>query len=174
MTLDTQLFYVFNNLAGKSPMVDTVIVFLASYLPYLLVGTFLLFVFLVASSRQERFKILIVAGLSVFTARFGVTELIRFFYQRVRPFDEFSVTQLLTSDNWSFPSGHAAFFFALSTVVYLYNRKWGIGFFIATILVTASRVAAGIHFPLDIVGGALVGGVVGYLVFRISRVWEAV
>lgn len=155
-------------------MVDTVIVFLASYLPYLLVGTFLLFVFLVASSRQERFKILIVAGLSVFTARFGVTELIRFFYQRVRPFDEFSVTQLLTSDNWSFPSGHAAFFFALSTVVYLYNRKWGIGFFIATILVTASRVAAGIHFPLDIVGGALVGGVVGYLVFRISRVWEAV
>jgi undecaprenyl-diphosphatase len=169
ITLDTQLFFAFNSLAGQSPFLDDVIVFIASYLPYL-VGTFFLgLVFFSAYTNREKIGLLFVGLGSAIIARFGAVEIIRFFYPRARPFDDLAVTQLLTSDNWSFPSGHASFFFALSTVVYLYNKKWGTGFFIATILLTLSRVIAGIHYPFDIVGGALVGGVVGYLVFRISR-----
>jgi len=62
----------------------------------------------------------------------------------------------------------------MATVVYLYNKKWGIGFFIATILITLGRVMAGVHYPSDILGGALVGVAVAYTVLYLTRKEEAV
>lgn len=169
MALDTQIFYLLNNLAGQSRTFDAVVVFLASYLPYLLIVLFLALVFFWHYPKWEKWELLLVVGISSVIARFGVTELIRFFYHRPRPFLVLPVHQLLTDSAWSFPSGHATFFFALSTAVYLYNKKWGIGFFIATIFITVSRVIAGIHYPSDIVGGACIGIVVAYATFYFAR-----
>ncbi len=165
MTLDTQLFFALNGLAGQAPFLDAIIVFLASHLPYIVVVLF----FGVALSSKEKIRFLLVGLGSAIVARFGVVELIRLFYHRVRPFDELSITPLFTSDNWSFPSGHASFFFALSTAVYLYNKKWGMGFFGATVLITLSRVSAGVHYPSDIVGGAVVGIASSYAIFYLLR-----
>ncbi|MDP2664474.1 MAG: phosphatase PAP2 family protein [bacterium] len=170
MALDTQLFYLLNNLAGQSQLFDAVVVFLASYLAYVLIIVFLAFVFFSHYQRREKLQILFVAGASAIIARFGIAELIRLFYQRPRPFSALdNVQQLLTSNEWSFPSGHATFFFALATAVYLYNKKLGIWFFVATILITVSRVIAGIHYPSDIIGGAVIGIAVAYTVFYLTR-----
>ena len=169
MTLDTQLFYLLNNLAGQLPIRDTVIVFFASYLAYVLVVVFLALVFFSAYSKREKLEMLLVAGISSIIARFGITELIRFLYHRPRPFSVLPVHQLLTDSAWSFPSGHATFFFALATAVYLYNKKWSIGFFVATILMTVSRIIAGIHYPSDIVGGAAIGVVIALITFYVAR-----
>ncbi len=68
--------------------------------------------------------------------------------------------------NWSFPSGHAAFFFALSTAVYFYNKKWGVFFFIASSLLSIGRIMGGVHYPSDILGGAIIGVLCAYLVRR--------
>ncbi len=169
MTLDIQLFYLLNNLAGQSPFFDGVIVFLASYLPYLLIVLFLALVFFSRYSKREKLQILLVTGLSSIIARLGVTELIRFFYHHPRPFSVLPVHQLLTDSSWSFPSGHATFFFAMATALYLYNKKWGIGFFVATVFITVSRVIAGIHYPSDIVGGASIGIAVACVVFYFAH-----
>ncbi|MDP1689667.1 MAG: phosphatase PAP2 family protein [bacterium] len=169
MALDTSLFYLLNNLAGQSSLLDGVIVFFASYLAYILGALFFALVFFSAYSKREKWELLLVVGISSVVARFGVTELIRFFYHRPRPFLDLPVHQLLTSTEWSFPSGHATFFFAVATAVYLHNKKWGIGFFIATVLMTVSRVAAGIHYPSDIIVGAFIGIVVAYATFYGAR-----
>jgi undecaprenyl-diphosphatase len=169
MTLDTQVFYLLNNLAGQSSFFDGIIVFFASYLAYILIVVFLALVFFSQYAGREKLQIVVVTGVSALIARFGIAELIRFFYHRPRPFLDLPVHQLLTSNEWSFPSGHATFFFAMATVVYFYNKKWGIGFFIIAILITAGRVAAGVHYPSDIVGGALIGVIVAYITFRIAR-----
>ncbi len=169
MSLDTQLFFLLNNLAGQSPLFDEIIVFLASYPGYILIVLFLALVFFSHYSKPEKLQILLVTGISVIIARFGITELIRFFYHRPRPFIDLPVNQLLTSNEWSFPSGHATFFFALATAVYLYNKKWGIVFYIATILMTISRVVAGVHYPSDIIGGAVIGIAVACAVFYLAR-----
>jgi undecaprenyl-diphosphatase len=169
MALDTQLFYFLNNLAGQSPILDGTIVFLASYLAYIAGIFFLALVFFSQYSKRKKWELLLVVGISALVARFGVTELVRLFIHRPRPFLSLPVHQLLTDSAWSFPSGHATFFFALSTAVYLYNKKWGIWFFIATILITVSRVIAGIHYPSDIVGGALIGIMVAYVTFYFVR-----
>lgn len=170
MALDTQLFYLLNGLAGRSPVLDGVIVFCASYLAYILVALFLALVFFSHYAKRQKWELLIVAGMSSLIARFGAAELIRFFYHRPRPFlDLPNVHQLLTNSTYAFPSGHATFFFALATVVYLYNRKLGIWFFFATILITTSRVIAGVHYPSDIIGGAFIGIAVAYAAFYLAR-----
>ena len=103
-------------------------------------------------------------------ARYGITELIRHFYNRPRPFAALSdARQLLTDSAWSFPSGHAAFFFAIAMAIYLYNKRWGTWFFIAAILISIARVIAGVHYPSDILVGALVGALVTSAAFYCAR-----
>lgn len=170
MALDAQLALLLNGLAGQSPLLDGIIVFFASYLAYILVAVFLAFLLYSSYVRREKLEILVVTAISVVVARGVITELIRFFYHRPRPFSELpEMRQLIDTTSWSFPSGHATFFFAMATAVYLYNKKWGIGFFIAAVLIAVSRVIAGIHYPSDVIGGALIGIGVGLATFHIAR-----
>lgn len=169
MPLDTQLVLFLNSLTSISPALDSIIIFFASYLAYVLIIAFAIFILFSGYEWRKRFEALGVVLVSVFIARGVITELIRFFYHRPRPFIDLPIQPLFTDPAWSFPSGHATFFFALATSVYLYNKKWGIGFYIATILMTISRVVAGIHYPSDIIAGALIGIAVVYTTFYFVR-----
>lgn len=169
MALDTQLFYLLNSLAGRSPLLNAVIVFLASYFAYILIAVFIALIFFSQYSKREKWEIVLVAGLAGIIARFGVAEAIRFFFPRERPYEALHLSPLFTDTASSFPSGHATFFFAMATAIYLYNKKWGLWFFAAAALITVSRVIAGVHYPSDIIGGALIGALVGYLTFIIAR-----
>ena len=167
--LDINFFYFFNNLAGRSRFFDALVVFLAGYFQYLLIAIFLLLLFFSKYAKREKLRIFWITVVSTIVARFGVTELIRFFYHRLRPFVTYQAHQLLSGNEWSFPSGHSAFFFAMATAIYLYNKKWGIGFFLAAILMNISRVIAGVHYPSDINGGAIIGIIVAYVVFYFAE-----
>jgi len=107
--------------------------------------------------------------ISAVLARFVIVELIRWVWQRPRPFVQNNVNLLLTHNASAFPSGHAAFFFAVSTIVYFYNKKAGILFFIASFLICLARVFSGIHWPLDILAGAIVGVLSGWVVHKILK-----
>ena len=169
MALDVKLLYFLNNFAGKSQTFDTLTVFLASYLQYFLVAAFLLFLYFSRHSRREKFHIFWITTISVIVARLGITEIIRFFYHRPRPFIAYQVHQLIPENAWSFPSGHSAFFFAMAMAVYLYNKKWGMGFFIAAILMNISRIIAGVHYPSDILGGMIIGALTAYSIFYFAE-----
>lgn len=169
MTLDVKLLYFLNNLTGKSQIFDTFTVFLASYLQYILIALFLLLLYFSAYSRRQKIYIFWVTVISVVIARLGAVEIIRFFYHRPRPFFTYKLHPLLLENKWSFPSGHAAFFFAMATTIYLYNKKWGIGFFVAALLMNISRIVAGVHYPSDILGGMIVGIIIGYLTFYFAE-----
>lgn len=175
MSLDTKLFYFFNDFAGRHRILDALAVFFAEYLQYLAVAAFLLLLCFSVYSWRKKIRVFLVASVSAAVARLGITEIIRFFYQRPRPFVTLQVHKLLSNGwfyndkEWSFPSGHSAFFFAMATVIYLYNKKWGVWFFVAAILINISRVVVGVHYPSDIFGGAIVGLLSGFAIFFIAE-----
>ena len=165
--LDTKILFFLNDLAGRFWVLDKIIVFFADYLKYPLMAVFLIFLYFQNTAKQEKFKIFWTAALSGIIAKFGIVELIRYIYHRPRPFLVYNVKQLVSENNYSFPSGHAAFFFALSTAVYLYNKRAGKWFLGASFLISISRVIAGAHYPSDIIGGMIVGTVVAYIFVKI-------
>jgi undecaprenyl-diphosphatase len=57
----------------------------------------------------------------------------------------------------SFPSSHAVNNFALGTLFSFYYRRWTAAFMAWAGLVGFSRIAVGVHFPLDVLGGAVIG-----------------
>ena len=135
---------------------DFIIIFFAQYLGWVL-GIFLLF--FVWLKKREGVFIVGETLTATIVSRFGLTEIIRYFYDKPRPFEGLEgAKQLVEHDaGGSFPSGNAAFFFAIATTLFIYNRRWGVVFFVAAILMGAARVFANLHWPIDILGGAAVG-----------------
>lgn len=178
MSLDLQFFWFLNNMAGHSRIFDWIIIFLAEYLAYVLVAVFLALLFFSAYRKKKKIHILLTTTIaSVILSRFVIVEIIRFFYHHPRPFMVMQVHQLIPESSWSFPSGHATFFFAMAMAIWLYNKKWGVWFFIAAILMCICRVIAGVHYPSDILGGFILGVIVAYGVYylvekvKIFRQW---
>ena len=60
----------------------------------------------------------------------------------------------------SFPSGHAATSFAAATVLAFARPRWAPAFYLLAAAIAFSRVYVGVHYPLDVVGGAALGVVV--------------
>jgi membrane-associated phospholipid phosphatase len=60
---------------------------------------------------------------------------------------------------WSFPSGHTTFAFATATSIALIERKWyyTIPVYAWACTVAYSRVHLGVHYPGDVLGGAIIG-----------------
>ena len=166
--IDVQLFFILNNLAGKNAALDWSILFLAEYLQYFLVAGFLIYVFRAIAGKREKIIAVVAAFAAAILSRFVFTEIIRFFYHHPRPFLVLPVRDLIPENSYSFPSGHASFFFAFSTIVYSYNKKLGIFFFIASFLMGLARVAAGVHYPSDIAGGLIVGIISGFIILKLK------
>ena len=72
----------------------------------------------------------------------------------------------------SFPSSHAVNNFAVATLFAHYYRRWRAAFFAAASLVALSRPAVGVHYPSDILGGAVIGVCVALAVIALWT-WTA-
>jgi undecaprenyl-diphosphatase len=76
------------------------------------------------------------------------------------------------SSTHSFPSGHAATSFACATVLSFYAPRLRVPLFVLATLIGLSRVYNGLHYPTDVLAGAVLGVLVALLVlatFRRSR-----
>lgn len=160
MNIDNFLFNYLNGFAGNSRLGDSLILIIGDKVAIPLVLLFLFFVWRYVSDKKG---IILTAVVSTLLSRGIITELVRYFYHRPRPFSVMNVTQLIYEKNWSFPSGHMAFFFALATIVYFYNKKWGVFFFVVSLAMGIGRIAGGVHWPTDILGGITIGIASAYL-----------
>jgi len=69
----------------------------------------------------------------------------------------------LPPDKYSFPSGHSITAFAVATSLGLFYPQLLAVLLTAAFLIAASRIILGMHFLTDIVVGALMGALTGYL-----------
>ena len=165
--MDQIIFQYINSFALKYLWLDAAAIFFANYFGWVLIGVLILFLI---KNFRKYWKMAATAFISAVFARFIITEIIRWLRSRPRPFAGDEVNLLLFHRlTGSFPSGHAAFFFALSLTVYFYNKKTGLLFFIASILICISRVFSGLHWPSDILGGVVVGLFAAWLIHKLFK-----
>ncbi len=149
-------FEVIYGWSHRYPLLDIVGVFFAEYLAYFLVAAFFVLLYY-EKEWPRRFYLFAEGAIAVMLSRGLVTEIIRFFSHHLRPFDAIGIKPLIPESGWSFPSGHMTFYFALAMVVWYTNRKWGQWFLVLTAIMGIARIYVGVHWPLDILGGAAIG-----------------
>jgi undecaprenyl-diphosphatase len=161
MNLDLYLFNLINGLAGRWQWLDYMGIFFAKYFEGFLWLCLLIFLFV---NVKRYWKMVAEAFIAAVFTRFILAEAIRAVWFRPRPFVSQHLVPLISqsSAEASFPSGHASFYFSLSTIVFHYNRKIGIFFYVASFLIVISRVFVGVHWPLDILVGAVLGILMGW------------
>lgn len=105
-----------------------------------------------------------------------LTHTVKNWVARPRPCNDESINSFIrilkTPVDYSFFSGHASSSFAITLLVYLLLRekaRWTWIFFIWPLLFSYSRIYVGVHFPLDILMGALVGTLSAYLFYTIYK-----
>jgi undecaprenyl-diphosphatase len=134
---------------------------------------FFLLVFVVINFKKKALSwILLGAGTAAFTDLTS-SHIIKPWIGRLRPCNNIEMAADLRmlaaycGQNGSFTSSHAANHFGLAMFLFITLRSvWGNWcwlFFVWAAVICYSQVYIGIHFPLDIIGGALLGSVAGYI-----------
>ena len=96
-------------------------------------------------------------------------KLLKPLFDRTRPYYVLGYEPLIPPvGDASFPSGHTAVSFAAATAIYAINKKWGIAAYIFAVVMGFSRLYLGVHFPLDVLGGAVVGTIAAKLVICLA------
>lgn len=95
-----------------------------------------------------------------------VRSIIGFVAFRPRPFVALAdITRLVekSADSPAFPSGHATAAFAIALGLFLWNRRAGTIALILATIISVGRIAVGVHYPSDVIGGAVLGSVVSWI-----------
>lgn len=176
MNWDWALFQLINGWAGRWPLLDGVMRLLVNDygLPTAMsLGLVALwFEGRERTGRERNQRAVLLAVLSLLAANV-LLKLCNFIYFRPRPFYSHPVNLLFyhPTDS-SLPSNAVTVGFSLAVSVWLGNRRAGLGFILAALLFGLARVFCGVHYPGDVLAGALLGGGVAYALSRQSR-WVA-
>lgn len=88
-------------------------------------------------------------------------------FHRTRPYDLLGYAiDIPALHDPSFPSGHTSASFAAATAIYAMDKRWGILAYLIAGWMGFSRLYLGVHFPLDVLAGALLGTLAAKLTLR--------
>lgn len=92
-------------------------------------------------------------------------------FHRLRPFQLKEGIELLimAPHDYSFPSGHTLASSICATILLKRERKLGIAALVLAILIAFSRLYLYVHFPTDVLGGAVFGAIIGILSIKLSE-----
>ena len=166
--IDRAAFVLINN-GLRHPLLDVFMPFVTEKWNFVLPMALVVLYLLGKGGRQGR-MIVLCAVLLVVCADASATAL-RSYFQRVRPCQALDGVRLLVgcSDSFSFPSGHATNAFALAAFFATYYRQRAVLLFVMAALAGYSRIYVGVHYPTDVLGGAILGVAFGLAVGVSSR-----
>lgn len=126
-----------------------------------------LLLWLVYIYRVQVVKLLVSLGLAIGMADAFSYRVVKQLVNRQRPFQNAEISswvrQVGEAHGQSFPSNHAANAFAAAVILAWYFPRGAYLFYIFASLIAISRMALGVHYPTDVLAGALVGIFVGFL-----------
>jgi undecaprenyl-diphosphatase len=173
---DRAVFLFINGLAGKVAIIDGLFRGISNDF-FAVISCCLMLIWLWfgtqdAARRQINQKAVLTAAISIGLASLLVL-ICNQFYFRARPFAELppdSVHLLFYKPtDSSFPSNLAAVLFAIAVPVFVKNKSFGSVLLAIAVLSSFGRIYIGIHYPLDVLGGAAIGALGALLAF--GAIW---
>ena len=153
------------NLAGTNVALDSVMVF------FTIMGTSYIIVLIcvplwIQGKKDAAFDVVMLVILATIA-----TEALKLVVDRPRPDLELSDIETIVSASGSaFPSGHSARAFAVACLLYMEEpRKYGVTALIIASLIAVSRVYLGVHWPTDVLAGAVLGVVAALVLTEFAK-----
>lgn len=163
--MNNTLLLLFNGWAGNSHLLDNIMVFCASYLVYVVFAVALGCIVYLAYKRKWQ-QVAYFFGTLVLS--YILLQIAARIYIDHRPFVDHHLTQLVAhAAGTSFPSDHTTVTTAIAFGLLFFTRFKGLGLAVlgCAFLIGFARVFVGIHYPIDILGGLVVGLLGGSTVY---------
>lgn len=173
--LDKDVFVYLNNM--HSPFWDAVMVFVSEKLVWIpfyvgLIG------YLIWRYRRQSIPMLLLVVIAIGLADFIASGLMKPYFMRLRPCHDPTLSELINivegcGGKYGFISSHAANTFALAVFFNLILSDRYLIFKVVlvawAVVVTYSRIYLGVHFPADVMLGALLGAVLAFIASLVYR-----
>lgn len=163
--VDLSIFFFINQQLAN-PLFD-IIFKSVHYLSYVLLFSLILYFTL----KKKKSIVLLMVISAIISS--GVAGLMKTGIERERPYQVLDARQLVDEDdNRSFPSNHVQLSFALSTIVFYFYRKFGTALFLLSLIMGFGRIYVGVHYPSDVLVGALIGILLAVLVLKMNMIYK--
>lgn len=163
--INIHFFRMINDLGKQYTYLNPFMVFVAEYTVIFLALGVLIWWF----ARSHKEKIMVICASATFVVSEVLGKVAGKIHSNSQPFAELSsVNQLIEKavDN-SFPSDHTILFFSFCVTFFLFRRGWGLMWIALAFLVGFSRIWVGVHYPADIIVGAIISITSAFIVYRV-------
>lgn len=163
--INIHAFRMINDLGKEFTFLNFPMVVIANYFVVLLALIIILYWF----TKSKKNKIMILSAAVAFILAEIIGDLAGKLHQNHQPFAELAnVNQLIEKavDN-SFPSDHTILFFSFCVTFWLFKRGWSFLWILLACLVGISRIWVGVHYPFDVLVGAMISIFTAWIAYRI-------
>jgi len=164
--MDTYLFFIINqNL--QNPFFDLIMPFITS-------RAYILFMIIIVPVLFKGWKkgiFVTLLAIVAFTIADASANILKHFFERQRPCQVIEGVRLLVgcTKSFSLPSNHAANAFTIA-VIFCYFFRWtALPVLSIAILVAFSRIYVGVHYPSDVIAGAIWGSLIAWISIFLYR-----
>ncbi len=180
-SLDRSLFLTLNQ--SHTPMWDSIMWYISTIV--LWIPLFLFFAYYAYKKGKLKFLLIIIIGIVLCILLADRLSVMAFknVFERYRPTHNLEIRDFVKTvfkpngeeyrgGMYGFVSSHAANFFAIATFLFFsfrsFSKLWVLLFLWAAII-GYSRIYLGVHYPLDILGGTILGFCIGFVTFKLSN-----
>lgn len=151
----------FYTLGQQYPLLGKIAVFISGPLSYIVIPFSLLFYFSIKAKQNfmHNFALIFLSGLASYMIAHTIKEIGKI----ARPFVEHSdMVPLRFVSGYSFPSEHASVYGAITVLLFYFDYRLGILSVMFTCLIMISRLIMGVHYPVDVIFGVMLGGCIAF------------
>jgi membrane-associated phospholipid phosphatase len=179
--LDEELFVIINN-KWSNPLFDSTMPFLRSSFHWAPLYLFLL-VFILVNFKQKALWWIVFFIVTVSITDYLGTNLFKYGFERIRPCNTPNMLTKLRllvvcPSGYGFTSNHAANHFGMATFLFLSFRhlfkNWMLMAFLWAGSIAYAQVYVGVHYPMDVICGALWGISVGSITGTLFNKWYGI
>jgi undecaprenyl-diphosphatase len=174
--LDRQIFLFLNS--ANSPFWDKVMFFLSMKVVW--APLYLAILIYLGKKYKKKFRIIILFVIIAVALTDQTALIIKYAFDRPRPCHEPSLEGLVHMVNgecggkFGFVSSHAAnsFNVALLSLMFIKKKWFSASIIVWAAIVSYSRIYLGVHYPGDVLFGAILGALIGWSVYKLFEVTD--